>query len=250
MGRESGYDLFLHSNAPPGSGLGSSSAVMVALIGLLKEFHGQPLTDYEVADLAFELERNDLGIQGGLQDQYAATFGGFNLIEFKGDRVIVNPLRISADVMHELEHNMLLCYTGGPAHSDQIIDDQTGSATGRNGRHSWAEGAEGQLAVEMKNALLQRRLTEFGDLLDAAWEAKKRMSARDLQPPHRRPLRRRARRGRDRRQGHRGRRRGIHALVLSVSEEASRRQRVARVGGEVTEFAFTSNGLTTWSVHE
>ena len=107
-----GYDLFLHSNAPPGSGLGSSSAVMVALIGLLKEFHGQPLTDYEVAQMAFDLERKDLGIQGGLQDQYAATFGGFNLIEFEADRVIVNPLRISPDVVHELEHNMLLCYTG------------------------------------------------------------------------------------------------------------------------------------------
>ena len=88
---------------------------MVALIGLLMEFHGKPLTNYDVAQMAFDLERKDLGIQGGLQDQYAATFGGFNLIEFEGDRTIVNPLRISPDVVHELEHNMLLCYTGKTA---------------------------------------------------------------------------------------------------------------------------------------
>src|SRR5918999_1341267 len=124
MGR-GGYDRFLHHAAPPGSGLGSSSAVMVALIGLLKEFHGQALTDYEVAELAFRLEREDLGIKGGLQDQYAAAFGGFNLIEFEPDRVIVNPLRIPPDVTHELEHNMLLCYTGKTRASDRIIEDQT-----------------------------------------------------------------------------------------------------------------------------
>src|SRR3954453_14714163 len=120
-----GFDLFLHSNAPPGSGLGSSSTVMVTLIGLLKEFHQLPLTDYEVAHLAYSVERMDLGIKGGLQDQYAATFGGFNFIELDGDRVVVNPLRIRPDVVLELEHNMLLAFTGTTRAGDHIIDDQT-----------------------------------------------------------------------------------------------------------------------------
>jgi D-glycero-alpha-D-manno-heptose-7-phosphate kinase len=173
-----GFDLFLHSNAPPGSGLGSSSSVMVALIGLLKEFHRLALTDYEVAQLAFALEREDLGIEGGLQDQYASTFGGFNFIEMDGERVVVNPLRIPTDVVHELEHNMLLCYTGRTRASDRIIEDQ------RTRFEAGDEGAlEGlrmqkELAVEMKNALLRRRLDEFGELLGVAWEFKKRMSPR------------------------------------------------------------------------
>ena len=98
---------------------------MVALIGLLKEARSLPLTEYEVAELAYTIERTELGIAGGLQDQYAAAFGGFNYIEFMGDRVVVNPLRISDDVIFELEHNMLLAYTGMTRASGHIIDDQT-----------------------------------------------------------------------------------------------------------------------------
>jgi D-glycero-alpha-D-manno-heptose-7-phosphate kinase len=80
--KHKGFDLLLHSDAPPGSGLGASSAMMVALVGLLKEFARLPLTDYEIAELACVLEREELGIQGGLQDLYAAAFGGFNYIDF------------------------------------------------------------------------------------------------------------------------------------------------------------------------
>jgi D-glycero-alpha-D-manno-heptose-7-phosphate kinase len=173
-----GLELFLHSNAPPGSGLGSSSTMMVALIGLLKDFRNLPLTDYEIAELAYVIEREDLGLKGGVQDQYAATFGGFNFLELWGDRVVVNPLRISDDAMLELEHNLLLCYTGQTRRSDRIIDDQT-----TRFEKSEEDALEGlrlqkELAVEMKNALLQRQLSAFGDLLDHAWEAKKRMSPR------------------------------------------------------------------------
>ncbi|MCD6468884.1 MAG: GHMP kinase, partial [Thermoplasmata archaeon] len=157
-----GFDLFLHSDAPPGTGLGSSSTVMVALVGLLKEFKNMPLTDYEIANLAYIIERKELGIKGGLQDQYAATFGGFNFIEFLKDRVIVNPLKISQDVINELEHNLLLCYTGKTRLSARIIEDQVSRYEHREEETLQAMRNLKEIAIEMKNALLQRRLNEFG----------------------------------------------------------------------------------------
>jgi D-glycero-alpha-D-manno-heptose-7-phosphate kinase len=177
-GRKGGFDLFLHSSAPPGSGLGSSSTVMVTMIGVLKEFHNLPLTNYELAELAYTTERRDLGISGGHQDQYAATFGGFNYIEFLGDRVIVNPLRIRRDIINELEHNMLLCYTGATRRSDRIIEDQTRRFEERDEETIEGLRMQKELAVEMKNALLRGRLDDFGDLLHQAWEQKKHLSPR------------------------------------------------------------------------
>jgi D-glycero-alpha-D-manno-heptose-7-phosphate kinase len=145
---------------------------------VLAEFRGVPATDYELAELAHSIEREELGIRGGRQDQYAATFGGFNFIELYGDHVVVNPLRIAPDILLELEHNLLLCYTGTTRQSDHIIEDQMGRYVSGNTEARAGLVAQKQLALEMKNALLQRRLHEFGGLLHAAWEAKKRMSDR------------------------------------------------------------------------
>jgi D-glycero-alpha-D-manno-heptose-7-phosphate kinase len=177
-----GFDLFLHSSAPPGSGLGSSSAMIVALVGLLQDHNRQPMTDYEIAHLAHVLEREDLGISGGLQDHYAATFGGFNYLELTGSHVVVNPLRIGRDTVSELEHNLLLCYTGRTRLSDHIIDDQTERY--RRGDDEAIEGLRMQkrLAQEMKDALLRSRLSDFGELLGQAWQLKRRMSPRISTP--------------------------------------------------------------------
>lgn len=243
-----GYDLFLHSSAPPGSGLGSSSTVVVALIGLLKEYHRLPLTDYEIAEMAFTVERHDLGIKGGLQDQYAATFGGFNFIEMDGSRVIVNPLRIAPDVVHELEHNMLLCYTGRTRQSDHIIDDQTRRLVERDDTALEGLRMQKALATEMKNALLRRRLNDFGELLGTAWEYKKRMSPRIttgfIDEAYEAAMREGALGGKVTGAGG-----GGYMLFFCPFQ---RKHRVAEAliarGGVVTEFEFAAQGLTTWAI--
>ena len=244
---DAGYDLFLHSSAPPGSGLGSSSTVMVTLIGLLKDFHRLPLTDYEIAELAYTIERVDLGIKGGHQDQYAATFGGFNFIEFHADHVIVNPLRIPADVIHELEHNMLLVYTGRTRQSDGIIDDQTQRFTG--GEEKALEGLRMQkdLAVQMKNALLRRRLDEFGSLLGTAWEYKKKMSPRIstsfIDEAYEEAIKQGALGGKVTGAGG-----GGYMLFFCPFQHKHRvADRLIEMGASVTEFEFAGEGLTTWS---
>jgi D-glycero-alpha-D-manno-heptose-7-phosphate kinase len=178
LGTTRGFDLLLHSDAPPGSGLGASSAMMVVLVGLLKEFENLALTDYEIADLACVIEREELGIQGGLQDQYAAAFGGFNYIEFLPDHVVVNPLKVSLDVINELQYNLLLCYTGTMRLSAHIIQDQVDSYERREAKTMQALRELKALTIEMKNALLRRELDNFGELLHREWQYKKTLSSR------------------------------------------------------------------------
>ncbi|MBA3796192.1 MAG: GHMP kinase [Chloroflexi bacterium] len=179
---DQGFDLFLHSDAPPGSGLGSSSAMMVVLVGLLKEWKNLRLTDYQVAELAYEMERVDLGIQGGMQDQYAAAFGGVNHIEFFGDHVLVNSLRLSPDILNELEYNLLLVDTGKVRLSGDIIADQVGRYERGEAASIDALREMKRLTAEMKNRLLRRRFDEFGGLLHEEWQHKKRMSDRISSP--------------------------------------------------------------------
>jgi D-glycero-alpha-D-manno-heptose-7-phosphate kinase len=242
-----GFDLFLHSAAPPGSGLGSSSAVVVTLVGLLSTHMKMPLTDYEKARLAYTVEREDLGLKGGTQDQYAAVFGGFNFMEFREDDVIVNPLRIAPDTIHELEYNLLLCFTGGTRVSDHIIDDQTKRY--RSQESSTLDGLQMQkeLAVEMKNALLQGNLTEFGALLDRAWTFKKKMSPKitndHIDELYDEAMRQGALGGKVTGAG------GGGYMLLYCHYDTKHKVHAAlsALGAEAIDFQFDHAGLTTWS---
>lgn len=176
-----GCEVYLQCDAPPGSGLGTSSTVMVALLIAMARWKGIELDAYALADLAYQVEREDLGIDGGYQDQYAATFGGFNFIEFHGrNNVVVNPLRIKKDIIHEMEYNFLLCYTGKIHVSANIIKDQVSNYEKKDPFEAMCEVKA--LAYAMKDELLKGNLHSFGKLLDYGWESKKRMSKQITNP--------------------------------------------------------------------
>jgi len=170
-----GADLWVHSDAPPGSGLGSSSTLCVAMIGVMAEWTQRTLAGYELAERAYRIERRDLGLAGGRQDQYAAAFGGFNFIEFGRDTTVVNPLRIRADVLQELEYRLLLCYMGQTRQSANIIERQT--AAYRSGRRATVEALDRlkRETLEMKKALLLGDIDGMGELLHEAWQSKKKL---------------------------------------------------------------------------
>ncbi len=171
-------------DAPAGSGLGSSSALVVAMVEAFRTLLGLPLGLYDVAHLAFEIERIDLNLAGGKQDQYAAAFGGVNFIEFlSGDRAIVNPLRVARGFLNELETSLVTCFTGVSRHSDTIIQEQQRYMSGAD---AGALDSLHQLkrdAVEMKQALLRGEMAHAAEILNRSWQAKKR-TARSVSNRH------------------------------------------------------------------
>jgi len=175
-GFPSGFEVQINNDAPPGSGLGSSSAVCVALIGAFTEWLNLSLTPYDVAELAFKIEREELKIKGGRQDQYAAAFGGFNFMEFYDSKTIVNPLKLRDEVIYELEHSLILAYVGGSHNSSEILEKQINNVKTNKVDSLEAMHEIKRLAIEMKNALVTGKLGKFGNLLDEAWQHKKKMA--------------------------------------------------------------------------
>ena len=174
FGITDGFDMFIHSEAPPGSGLGGSSTVIVAILKAVAEWKNIGMSNSDLASLAYHLEREELGLKGGKQDQYAAAFGGFNLMEFTADGVRVNPLEISDDTVNELQYCSLLCYTGRSRESARIIESQVKSF--RKGTNEDALDATKALADEIATALRKGDVVEAGTLLKESWAQKKRFS--------------------------------------------------------------------------
>jgi D-glycero-alpha-D-manno-heptose-7-phosphate kinase len=164
-----------YSDAPPGSGVGSSSALVVCMVCAYCELLKIPLGEYDMAHLAYEIERIDCGMAGGKQDQYAAAFGGFNFMEFRAeDRVVVNPLRLKRELANELESRLLLYYTGRSRESANIIKEQIEATRQRDSDAVEAMHEIRRAAVEMKEALLRGEISRVLDILGASWLAKKR----------------------------------------------------------------------------
>ena len=171
------FKLTTYVDAPPGSGLGSSSTLVVAILGAFTEYLKLPLGEYDIARLAWEIERVDLGMEGGKQDQYAATFGGVNFMEFyKDDKVIVNPLRVRTEVLNELSNNIILYYTQTSRYSSDIIKNQMKNVKDKNLSSLEATHNLKKQAVMMKEAVLKGNLDQIGEILNFGWENKKRMA--------------------------------------------------------------------------
>ncbi len=183
-GRPIPLELSTFCDAPAGSGLGSSSTLVVVMIRVFAEFLNLPLDDYTIAHLAYKIERVDCGLQGGRQDQYSATFGGFNFMEFYADeRAVINPLRIRNWVICELEASMVLFFTGVSRESAHIIADQSNNV--KSGSEDALEAMHGikREALVMKECLLRGDFDGLVESMRLGWENKKR-SAKTVSNPH------------------------------------------------------------------
>ena len=176
MGVRGGIELDLRSDAPPGSGLGGSSALVTAVVGALAALEDRGMTPEEVARLAYAIEREDLGIAGGWQDQYAAAFGGFNLLEFSQDSVAVTPVRCEGRALDALRAHLLLCYTGTARTDLGLIDTQIRMF--HEGREDTIVGMKHlhEMAFEMRDAVEAGDLDGLGAMLHQAYENKKLMN--------------------------------------------------------------------------
>lgn len=175
LGEGNGFSLSTQSIAPPESGLGTSAAMGVALVGVIGAFKKSPLLSYEYAELASSIERHELGILGGKQDHYASAVGGINFMEFMGEEVKTSSLKIAPEVCYELEKNLVLCYSGKSRPSGNIHQNVTDAYVSKEAKTRMALRNMKEIAREAKSALMNGKLTNFGQLLNENWANQKRL---------------------------------------------------------------------------
>ncbi|HIH09575.1 MAG TPA: GHMP kinase [Candidatus Diapherotrites archaeon] len=244
-----GIDLFFRNDVPPRSGLGSSAAGFVSLIGAFDAAFGHRLTKHEIAELAFKIERERLKVRGGKQDQFASAYGGINFMEFNANGVEVKSLCIGRGTLNELEKNLVLVFTKErEKHGTDIIEDQTDSFRSGSSTVGGALDAAKQTAIEMKGCLLKGDLERFGQLLHKGWEEKKKYSTH-ITTPFIDGLYDAARK-----EGAIGGKitgaggGGYMIFYCEPDREIAVRERLTQLGAIPVPFSFEFNGLESWKV--
>ncbi|HEX4876763.1 MAG TPA: dehydrogenase [Chitinophagaceae bacterium] len=247
--KQQGFRLSTFVDAPAGSGLGTSSTLVVAILGAFAEMLKLPMGEYDMAHYAYEIERNDLKLAGGKQDQYAATFGGVNFMEFySDDKVIVNPLRVKQQHLFELENNLLLYYTSTSRESAEIIKKQSKNVTEKKEKSIEAMHHLKDQARMMKEALLKGRLNEIGEILDYGFQQKRQM-AEGISNPMMEEIYDTAKKA-----GATGGKisgaggGGFMIFYCPVNTKYKVIKSLKNFGGQVRDYQFTEHGLKTWTV--
>ena len=244
-----GFKLSTFVDAPAGSGLGTSSTLVVAVIGAFYEMLRLPLGEYDIAHYAYDIERNDLQLAGGKQDQYAATFGGVNFMEFyEGDKVIVNPLRIKQQYLNELENNLVLYFTSTSRESATIIKEQVKNVNSKNEKSIEAMHQLKEQARMMKEAMLKGRLHEIGEILDFGFHQKRQMAANisnsSIEEVYEAAKKSGASGGKISGAGGGG----FMIFYCPGNTRYKVMETLRTFGGEVRNYQFSTQGLNTWTV--
>lgn len=247
---QQGFKLSTFVDAPAGSGLGTSSTLVVAIIGAFAEMLKLPLGDYDIAHYAYEIERQDLKLAGGRQDQYAATFGGVNFMEFyDNDKVIVNPLRIKQEYLNELENNLVLFFTATSRESATIIKEQQKNITQKNNESIAATHLLKEQSKMMKEALLKGKLHTIGDILAYGFEQKRKMAA-NISNAHIENIYAAAKNA-----GATGGKisgaggGGFMIFYCPATTRYNVIKTLQALGGEVKHYRFSNEGLTSWTTN-
>ena len=246
---QKGFTLHTFVDAPAGSGLGTSSTLVVAIVGAFAEMLKLPLGEYDIAHYAYKIEREDLKLAGGRQDQYAATFGGVNYMEFyEDDKVIVNPLRIKPEYLSELENNLVLFFTATSRESATIIKEQQKNVEEKKDSSIDAMHQLKEQSRMMKEALLKGRLNEVGEILDFGFEQKRKMAANisnsKIEEIYDAAKKAGATGGKISGAGGGG----FMSFYCPGNTRYKVIETLERFGGEVKQYSFTKYGLTTWSI--
>ena len=245
------FKITTYNDAPAGSGLGTSSTMVVCILKAFVEWKGLPLGDYEIAKLAYEIERKDLMLSGGKQDQYAAAFGGFNYIEFlKDDIAIVNPLKIKRWVIDELEASMLLYFTGRSRSSAAIIDEQKKNTEGGNSNAIEAMHRIKQSAIDTKLALLKGDINAFANILREAWENKKQMATHITNPIIQEAMDVAMQAGAKAGKVSGAGGGGFIMFVVEPTRKKEVEQALSKLDGFVMPFNFSDGGAHGWKIYE